>query len=294
MMKPFEQALAGGGTLVGAWDLDADHEGTLVLFSVGNAGAQRVAEKVVEADQHELAADDLRARNVRIGATCHATPYVWVIDDAGYSVWSRDALVATGKRATDVTRVITFYDPADLGHRGVTLALTGGKDEMLVEERDPASRVDPGYNHDSLFIEGRWATHLGRQLATWLGVPHEDQIDDRTNARHLAIAKVARSLADEVQRTPTTGPFEEVRRSAGTLEPAGEVALRFAPNPLEPAKRFLELKVSSPSGKTTSGRWIKQGTNAQIAAFLRDVATPDTVVSTLHDLLRKQEEDGYA
>jgi hypothetical protein len=124
-------------------------------------------------------------------------------------------------------------------------------------------------------------------------VPPDDQIPQTSNTRQLVIAPVARSFADEVERAPQHGPFEHVVRSIGQVEPAGELAFRFAPNPLEPDRRFLELRVSSKSGKTTSGRWIKQGTNREIAEYLRDAQTPDQVVAACDALLAQQRQDGY-
>ena len=289
-MKTFEQALAHTGPLMAAWDLSPQQEGRVRLYAVGNAGAQMLAEQDVEPKKREPLTDELRARNVRIGSTYAGMPVVWAIDDSGYAIWSHDALKASGKRASDIARIITFYDPADLGHRGVKLGLRGGSEETLVEERDPASQIDPGYNEDNLFMEGVWATHLGRQLATWLGVPHEDQIADTTNERQLAIAGAARTLAETVERAPADGEFEHVLAPLGTIEPTGGLAFRFAPDPLHLERRFLELRVTSKSGKTTSARWMKLGSNAQIATFLRDAATPDKVMDTMLDLLRKQEE----
>jgi hypothetical protein len=301
----FEQALARGGTLVAAWDdVDLDDK-TLLLFGVGTDGAKRLAATSAEPKDHEDRADELRARGVRIGQTCSNDQFVWITDDSAITVWSAARVVLEGDRTSlhgacspvspsDIRKVVTFYDKTDRGRRGVMFALADGSEVVAVEEHDVAAKNRKPYTDDDLGEDALWASSLGGDLAVWLDVTHDDQIAHVGNADGLRIARIARELAREVEQAPAIGPFEHVIRSLGTIAPAGEVAFRFAPNPLHSERRFLELRVSTPSGKSTAGRWIRQGDNAQIAAFLRGVRTPTTVLRTTTSLLEGLKKDGYA
>jgi hypothetical protein len=81
--------------------------------------------------------------------------------------------------ASDVVAVISFYDEADYGHRGVKLALK--HEEVLVaEEHDPAAELDVRYGWDNLLVDAGWISYLGRDLATCLCVPHQDQLHPTT------------------------------------------------------------------------------------------------------------------
>ena len=120
--------------------------------------------------------------------------------------------------------------------------------------------------------------------------PPENPIGDGPQGE---IRSAALSLAELIADIPERGPFENVLQRIGPIELSGEVVLRLASNPLEDERRFVEVRVHTPSGKSWMGRWLTQGTNAQIAAFLRDVETPALIVTNARGLRRKLIEDEY-
>lgn len=290
-----ESALAQPGARVAAWDMNSDDHGMLRVYAVGPDGAKLLAEQEVAADAREDVVEDARAKGARIGATHSWVRLVWAFDERGAAIWSNDRLVTDRVPTEGVARVVTFFDESDWGHRGVKCELVGGDEVTVVEEHDPCAALDPTYGRDKLSIDLEWAFYLGRDLAMWLAVPHYDEETGWiTNDDLLKVAGAARALAEQVERSPETGPFEHVHRAIGSIRKTGDLGLRFAPSPLEPHRRCIEVRVTSKSGKTTSGRWVKQGSNAQIAAFLRDIRAPRTIVWTMNALLRAQERDGYA
>lgn len=279
-------------TRIAAWDDMDDERETLVLFDADNNGAKRVGTETVALDQQEDRNEVLREQGARIGRTYGNTEFVWVADEQGFTLWSASGIAFQQTAPDDrIKSVVAFFDASDRGHRGV---MTTGAKQVVVEQRDSTATDDPTYNQDDFLMDAIWASYIARDLATWLDVPLEDQIAKYDNKNILRIRATAEELAKDVAYEPEEGTFEHVLRSIGPVVPSGEVAMRFAPNPLNTSRRFLELRVSSASGKTTSGRWIKQGTNAQIARFLRDVRMPALVVRTMHALLQGQKMDGYA
>jgi hypothetical protein len=97
-----------------------------------------------------------------------------------------------------------------------------------------------------------------------------------------------------VTAQPTTGTFEHVVQPIGQFGSYGKLQYRYAPNPLDTAKRFLELRLFTPSGKSSWARWISQGSNEQVAAFLRHVRTPYTLLTAMEEMSRKLAQDNYA
>ncbi len=142
------------------------------------------------AEQWPAAARELgRFRNAR---TCSRGPvggYLWSVD-GGFDVWSFDAdepVVASGRDGVlqvgsqridrrDVARVRSFLGPEGFGHRGVRVELFDTSWVTVVEERDGLADRDPTYDATNVMLDAAWATFLGRDLADWLGVPHEDEI----------------------------------------------------------------------------------------------------------------------
>jgi hypothetical protein len=306
MSMTLAEALAQPGSKLPAWDYMSGDHSTLRVYTVGGGGAKLLATEDIAPGEREAKAETLRERGLRIGGTYRNNPFVWVGDDKGFSVWDRDQLIADGTRTElklpsgvvktgDVAKVLTFYDANDRGHRGVKLQLKNGGEATVVEEHDETPRIDPTYGKDQLADDITWAWYLGQDLGNWLDVPSFDEVTEEvTNDDHRKIAAVARKLADQVEHAPATGAFEHAYLPIGKVGSSGGIEFRFAPNPLEPDQRFVELRVSSKSGKTTSGRWIKQGNNKQIASFLRQIRTPYAVLRAMNDLLDDQRQDDYA
>lgn len=305
MTMSLNEALMRHEPRVGAWDYKSAGHRTLRVYAVGLSGAKLLAVEEVDADKREEINDRLRGRNVRIGGTHRDQQYVWVFDEKGAAIWSETALVAQGTSTelgigkasvprSQVEKVETFFDPKDLGHRGVRCVRKDGSTLVVVDERDESPRLDPTYDTGSLETDIEWAYYLGQDASLWLDVPHYDQVtDDVTNAWMRTVGAACRAVAPKVEQAPVRGSFEHIYQQIGAFGECSDLSLRFAPNPLELDKRFLEVRATSKSGKTTSGRWVKQGTNEDIAGFLRRIRTPHLVLTTMQSLLESQKRDGY-
>jgi len=168
----------------------------------------------------------------------------------------------------------------------------GGRNVVVAEENFSVES-NPTYSQSDLDWEIMWAEFLGRDLALWLLRPYFDRHGRLTNMPQLLVYELCCKLADKVAGAVPRGEFEQVLQPLGTIEKPGNVVLRFGANPLEDEGRFVEQKVFTPSGKSWYGRWLKLGTNRQIAAYLRDVRTPATIMANARDLRRKPVEDQY-
>lgn len=304
-MIPFDEALAKGGPLLPAWDDDDVRSRRLRLYSVGASGAALVATTDVPPPGREAMTDRLLDLGLRIGGTYGTMPFVWVMDGRGCTIWSDQGVVADGTfdlltigrqkvPLGDVTKVISFIDPKDRGHRGVRLEVRGAHYVTVVEEHDRTPHLDPTYGHDNELMDSGWIFYIGTYLASWLSLTHLEPFHGLANEQDLVVRRAALALAAEAGKAPEAGPFDELQRQVGRIPPSGGLLLRFAANPLKPDLRFLEVQASTPSGKSRSGRWLRQGSNARIAGFLRDVATPRAILKTMHDLLQGLKRDDYA
>jgi hypothetical protein len=47
---------------------------------------------------------------------------------------------------------------------------------VLADEHDPTPEMDPTYDRSNVALDAAWASALGRALASWLSVPHVDQV----------------------------------------------------------------------------------------------------------------------
>ena len=186
MPMSIEQALAYPGELLAVWDRGG-LRARLVVCSIADGKLTEMA--ATEMSEAELAAwrDDLRGRGVRQGATSGVCPFTWSVD-VRFTVWSLtetvvdtdgDTIVTLSGYAVardDAAGVVSFLDPASLGHRGVKLITRAGAELIVAEEEDPAAELDPTYGIDNVQIDAAWATFMGLDLAAWLGVPHTDEL----------------------------------------------------------------------------------------------------------------------
>lgn len=123
------------------------------------------------------------------GTTYGRSGFVWAAAEQSFTIWSfqstpvqaRERVIAWPGGEIDrgaVTRVGSFVNPDSLGNRGVKLvmpSLSYGR-IVIVQENDFAAEDQPGYTRDDARRDGMWALHLGRELAAWLGVPHDDEL----------------------------------------------------------------------------------------------------------------------
>jgi hypothetical protein len=295
-----DEMFAQPGLLVAAWDLQDDRK-TLRVYRVGEAGATFVGRTEIAPDEREMTNNQLFDHGLRIGYAYY--DFIWALDDAGCAVWTKRAQLVDGTReeirigghcvrASEIATIEVFVSPDNMGHRGVRLDVDGRS--VVVAEENFSVESNPTYGEMDLDWEIAWAEFLGLDLALWLRRPYSDRHGRITNQRQRDIHEKCCELADKVASGTPRGEFEEVWQTLGPIEAPGAVVLRFAANTLEDEGRFLEQKVFTPSGKSWYGRWLKMGTNRQIAAYLRDVRTPTTIMINARELRRKLVEDQYA
>lgn len=189
MSMTIDQALAHPGELLAVWDLSTREE-NLHVYAVDGGRLERLAVAPMTKARRAELTFALRGRGVRQGASDMPGPFVWSAE-GGFTVWALLAphgVIAEGKddllttragariRRGDVAGVVSFWDEASPGHRGVNVVTRGGAAITIVEERSKAAELDPTYGVDHVMVEGAWATFLGRDLAAWLGVPHTDEL----------------------------------------------------------------------------------------------------------------------
>lgn len=276
----FEAATAHEGPLVAAWDYEDNGQTRMCLFHVGGEHVTQLAETNVPTETREDFVDRLVAKNIRIGGMYAGTVYVWVVDEAGFTVWSGDAVAASGTRASkDVVKVTLFVDPAYDGHRGVRFTLASGASEVVVEEDDPIPRIDPAYGADELFLDTLWANYLGNQLAVWLLVPFVNERRSGSNEMDLTVARAARTLADQLDGSGRG----ELLVSMGAVGRSADLAFR-----VDAAQTAIDLRITLQGGETATVA-LKRGTRAQLAAFLRRVTTPSTVLSAMNTQIQRHK-----
>lgn len=191
-MIGLDAALAQAGPRLAAWDRSAEGQGRLVIVAVGRQTATVIAKERIAPEQRAAVEQRLLDSGVLIGSTFRACDYVWVVSDEVCAVVKLDEgivtealgadLVITGRRVKirDVKSVVSFVDPADIAHRGVKVKLGDGSEPVIAEEVDPTPSIDPTYGRQNLEIDAGWIVALGRDLATNFGVPHHDELWDRT------------------------------------------------------------------------------------------------------------------
>lgn len=301
----FDEALAQGGLLLPAWDDNDVSSRTLGLYRVGPAGAASLTSVSVDPDDREAMTDRLLDQGLRIGRTYGTAPFVWVMDHLGCTIWSDRGVVVDGSRAQltiggvstplgNASRVFTFIDPKDRGHRGVRIDLGPDRELTVVEEFDRTPHFDPTYGRDNEMLDTMWTFTVGTYLASWLSLSCFEQDRGLANEEDLAVQRAAHALACDLERAPSPGPFPELSRSAGDFPSAGGFTLRIAADPSVPDRRFLAVRVAMPGGASPSGRRIRQGSAARIAAFLRDVATPREILRTMRTLPEPLKREGDA
>ncbi len=277
-----DDALAQPGRLVAAWDYRSADRGALEVYVTSDAGARRIHREEVPPEQRQTTSERVREKGIRLGGSNASEALVWVFDDRGFGVWSDKAALVEGSqmviglrggaiKARDIKKVMT-------SGRGVRCELATGSEVPFVDEQ----RADP-----------TWAAELGVDFAMWLGVAHVDANGHVTNAHELEVRTQCRALADAIDKLPTTGAFEHVIHVVGTFAPRGKLQFRYAPNPLDETKRFLELRLHTPTGKSSWAKWVGQGTNEQVAAFLRQLRTPFVILVHMEAMAIKLAQEQY-
>ena len=191
-----EEALATPGTLVATWHEVADDEelARVQVFSVGAAGATRVAEVEVKRRLRHTTFNTVYERGARLGCNQVAAPYVWVADEQGLLLWSATALIVKADRAVlevrgkpvGVTQIAKVSSLGD-ARPSVRLELTSGESIALAEASDGSGG------------DAAWAHELGRDVANWLELPHDDHITETSNADELRVAALMHRFSDRIE-----------------------------------------------------------------------------------------------
>jgi len=98
-----------------------------------------------------------------------------------------------------------------------------------------------------------------------------------------AAGSAAKKLADRVASL-TEGTFEPIDEAV-----SAHVALRFAPQPSDPkAERYVQVRVTTPSGGSVSSQSLGRGTTAELVAKLRSPAVAAEIEETAEKLVDSQ------
>ena len=188
-----------------------------------------------------------------------------------------------------VSEVVAFVSE-DLVQRGVKLAFQAGAQRIVADERDDSARLDPTYGHNELLASDAWWTvNLARDLAVWLHVGFRDEAFGQASP-DAAIVATTQLMVDDLAGKPHDGAFDYVDIPFVTGGVRG--ALRLAPMP-SGAGRYLELRVTTASGESTTGQWVTQGTNAELTAYLRAPETPAAIEKLIPDLVESQARHNF-
>ncbi len=170
-----DEALRQPGQLVAAWD-DGSDDSWLGIYVAGDSGVVLLA---FERNAGAARRADLAARTSPSVRPAAANSSGRLSASSSYAgTWAAGSpspasdIAAGGQRVADVVQVTSFVQAGDLGHRGVSAPAAASRRRGARSH----ARDGPTYDRTNLLIDGLWAVLLGRALAEWLGVPHDDRI----------------------------------------------------------------------------------------------------------------------
>ena len=284
--------------VVAVWDYASRPEATFAIGVLTTKGVARYEYKQLPKRNRPATLAAMRRRGVPSAASYAGADFVWLADEGGFEVWSAKAgLVASantdevlleGARVPrgDVKAIHTFVS-RDYVVRGIHVERADGAHLTLVSERDALAELDPTYGRNELLdSDARWVAYCGRDLAITLRVPLVDSVFGV--AADPGVAAAARGLAARIERLPETGEFEMVEESF--VHADRRAALSCAPSPADPERmRYVELRVASASGQSTTSQWLLAGSNGELAAYLRWPETVEEIPRHLSGLVETQQ-----
>ncbi len=285
--------------VVAVWDYASRPDAT---FAIGVLKANCVARyeyKTLSKRNQPATLAAMRRRGVLSAASYAGVDFVWLIDDRGFGVWSAKAGVVASANADevriedarvprgDVKAVHTFVSD-NYVVRGIRIERANGSHLELVCERDAIAEADPTYGRNELLeSDARWIAYCGRDLAIALRVPLVDPVFGVT--ADPAIAAAVHELAARIERLPDTGEFEAIEHAF--VHADRRAMLRCAPSPADPERmRFAELRVTSPSGQSTTSQWLLAGSNGELSAYLRWPETVEDIPGHIRELVKSQQQ----
>ena len=184
----FDEAIAAPGRKVQlSADEVKDGQRVVMIYSVGDQGANRLAWRRVPEAEHGAVVADLTSRGIAVAEFDFYTTLVWITKGDGLEVYDNRCRVleAVGDRATledgrviaraDIERVFAFAND-DYVFRGVKAKLRSGLEVPLATEASGGAMGDPTYSRNELLMETGWASTIGKVLARWAGTTFENLI----------------------------------------------------------------------------------------------------------------------
>ena len=292
-------ALGEPETVVAVWDYASRPEVTFAIGALTAKGVARYEYRGLPKRNRPAVLAAMRRRGVLSAASYAGADFVWLFDEGGFGVWSAeggvvasanaDEMLLEGARVPrgDVKAVHTFVS-RDYVVRGIHVERADGALLPLVSEADAIAEADPTYGRNELLeSDARWIACCGRDLALALRVPLVDTVFGAT--ADPAVAAAVRELAARVERLPETGEFGAVEEAF--VHADRRARLRCAPSPADPERtRFVELRVASESGQSTTSRWLLAGSNGELAAYLRWPEIVEEIPRHIRGLVESQQQ----
>jgi hypothetical protein len=184
----FEEAIAAPGRKFQvSGDEVKDGRRVLMIYKLGDDGADQLAWRQVPEHEHSAVVADLSTQGIAVAETDFNCDFVWVSHADGIEVYDSKCKVldAVGDRATladgrvilraDIARVIAFAAD-DYIYRGVNAALRSGQEIPLITEASGSAMGDPTYSRNELLMETGWTSTIGVAIAKWAGTGFDDRI----------------------------------------------------------------------------------------------------------------------
>jgi len=284
--------------VVAVWDYASRPEATFSIGVLTAKGVARYEYKSLPRRNRPATLAAMRRRGVLCAASYAGADFVWLADERGFGVWStkagvvasanKDEVLLEGERVPrgDVTAIHTFVSH-DYVVRAVHIERADGALLPLVSERDAIAEAEPTYGRNELLeSDARWIACCGRDLAIALRVPLVDSVFGVI--ADPAVAAAAHELAARIELLPDAGEFGMIEQAF--VHADRRAMLRCAPSPADPERvRFVELRVASVSGQSTTSQWLLAGSNGELAAYLRWPETVEDIPRHIRGLVESQQ-----
>lgn len=285
--------------VVAVWDYASRPEETFAIGVLTANGVARYDYKKLPKHKRSATLAAMRRRGILSAASYAGADFVWLVDDGGFQVWSAtagvvasansDEVMLEGARVPrgDIKAIHTFVSD-DYVVRAIRIERANGGYLPLVSERDAIAEADPTYGRNELLeSDARWIAYCGRDLAIALRVPLVDPVFGVT--ADPVVAAAVNELAAQIERLPHTDEFGAIEHAF--VHANRRASLRCAPSPADPEQiRFVELRVTSESGQSTTSQWLLAGSNDELAAYLRWPETVEDIPRHIRELIETQQQ----